>query len=330
MKPCFVAPFLQKAAKKTGARILLEPEYGYAGQITFKNGTRHYFKDACLDINPSGALEIARDKHYSSFFLKNLGYRTIEGDVFLSPRFAALLRSNKSTIAACDYAKKLGFPVIVKPNDLSQGIAVQSAHNLRELKSAIAAMPARSRSFLIQRKVEGGDYRIVILDGAMVCAYRREPLCVIGNGKSSIKTLLSQKQAQLESKGYETTIDMHDTRMLAKLTRQKLTLASVPERGIAVTLLDNANLSTGGSASDVTHNIHPSYQKLAARITQDMGLRLCGVDIMTTDDISKPCKDYRVLEINASPGLDHYAMLGAAQKKRVEAMYLDIMRALAQ
>jgi D-alanine-D-alanine ligase-like ATP-grasp enzyme len=328
MKPCFVTPLISKAAKAIGAKLLLEPVYQYAGQITFKNGKRHYFKNASLDINPAGASEIANDKAYSAFFMQQMGYNTIEGKAFFSARWQRLIRSDQGMQAALAYAKNLGFPVVIKPNDLSQGIAVSKVYNASELRSAIKNMPPRSRSYLVQRVAEGDDYRLVVFDGKLICAYQRRPLCITGDGKSPIAKLLAQKQKAFDQLGYETTIDISDPRIRVKLKRQRLTLSSVPVRGQQVKLLDNANLSSGGDAIDIIASIHASYGKLATSIASDMGLRLCGVDIMTSNDITRGVKQYHVIEVNASPGLDHFSLLGKKQRSITEALYLDILRAL--
>lgn len=328
MKPSFVTPVLKKVAKKAGVKILVEPKYQYAGQIILPDGRRHYFKGAFIDLNPVGAAEIARDKAYASFFMKAMGYRTIEGCEFFTPRWCSVIKSKIGLGEACKYAKKLGYPVIVKPNDLSQGIGVCKVYNEKELRAAASNIPARSRAFLVQRVVEGNDYRIVVLDGEIISAYQRLPLCVTGDGKSSILALLKRKQAWFEKSGRDTVINPTDPRIAAKLKRQKLTLSSIPAKRKQITLLDNCNLSTGGDAVDVTAIMHSSYKKLAANIAHDMGLRLCGVDIMTQGDISKPCKDYHVLEVNAAPGLDHYADLGKTQQKVVEDLYLRVLLAL--
>ena len=98
-------------------------------------------------------------------------------------------------------------------------------------------------------------------------------------------------------------------------------------------LLDNANLSTGGDSIDVTKKIHPSFCKIASKLTRDMGLRMAGVDIMVREwDIAKPAKkdNYYIIEINAAPGLDHYVTTGSAQRKIVETMYLKILKTLGK
>ncbi len=105
-------------------------------------------------------------------------------------------------------------------------------------------------------------------------------------------------------------------------------LNSILGRGLRVALLDNANLSSGGDGVDVTDNMHDTFRQLAIRLTRDMGLRFCGVDIMVNGSIANPCKDYRVLEINAAPGLDHYAEIGDRQKRVVDSLYLKVLQAI--
>jgi D-alanine-D-alanine ligase-like ATP-grasp enzyme len=140
--------------------------------------------------------------------------------------------------------------------------------------------------------------------------------------------LLQRKQKRFIAEGRDTRIRIGDERINQKLARQKLTWASVPPRGEPVYLLENANLSSGGEAHDVTEDIHPAYATLAIRLAKDMGLRLCGVDLMVDGDISEKPGRFVVLEINAAPGLDHYAQAGKAQEKIVERMYLKVLRAM--
>ncbi len=104
-------------------------------------------------------------------------------------------------------------------------------------------------------------------------------------------------------------------------------MKSVLLEGEKIFLLDNANLSTGGDAFDVTEEVHPDYQSLAISITKDMGLRMCGVDIISSN-IRHPIKDYVILEINSAPGLDNYASIGTKQQDKVDELYLKVLQAL--
>ena len=102
----------------------------------------------------------------------------------------------------------------------------------------------------------------------------------------------------------------------------------MPTKGQQVFLLDNANLSTGGDSVDVIDHLHSEFKKIAINLTRDMGLRLCGVDLMVQGEISKKPEKYWILEINAAPGLDHYAKMGKTQQKIVENLYLEVLKHL--
>lgn len=324
----FITAMMLKLCPKIGATVLVEPEFGYVGQITFKNGTRTFFRNRNSSINAHGAVEIARDKGYTSFFLKSMGYHTPREQTFFSDVWCKNLHSRRTVDAACRFASRLGFPVIVKPNHFSQGVLVTKAWNAREVRRVATAVLRRDSVVLVQKFIPGKDYRIVVLDGDVISAYERVPLSVVGDGKRTIGQLLKEKQKAFEKAGRDTELDLQDFRFHWKLKRLRLSLRSVPKRGERIFLLDNANLSTGGDSVDVTSRIHTGYRTLVRSVARDMGLRLCGVDIITAD-ISTPLDPKHViLEINAAPGLDHYASSGRRQKNIVEGLYMKVLRAL--
>lgn len=323
---------LQKIAPRIGAKVVIEPEWGLAGQIRFKNGRHSYFKYNALDLNGIGASEIAKDKDYSNFFMKKMGYSIVPGSkTFFSDEWGAAVGHPERNIdAAYRYAEKLGFPVIVKPNSGSQGFGVALVHNKRELYAAAKVIFKKDRIMLVQRPVSGKDYRLVVLDKKVISAYERIPLNVIGDGKSTIGQLLAAKQREFIASSRDTQIKVSDPRITAKLAHQKLNMRSVPAGGAQVFLLDNANLSSGGDSVDVTERAHPEFKKFAVKLTRDMGLRLCGVDLMIAGDISEAPRagKFWILEINSAPGLDHYAKMGKAQEQIVENLYLEVLKHL--
>ena len=322
---------IKKISPAIGATVLLEPVWRIAGQITFKNGKRSYFRFNTLDLNPVGASDIAKDKDYATFFMKSLGYAVIPNSkVFYSKQWGETIGAPKENIdAAYAHAAKIGFPVIVKPNSGSQGSGVTLVHTKKEFYQAVNKIFAFDNVVLVQSYVAGDDYRIVVLDNEVISAYRRISLSVVGDGASSIAELLEKKQKAFHKSGRDTRIRFDDVRIIQKLTRQKLTLNSVLLKGQKLHLLDNANLSTGGTSEDVTDSVHPSFKKVAIALTKDMGLRLCGVDILVAGDISKQQTDnYKIIEINAAPGLDHYSKMGKVQEKIVEDLYLKVLKHL--
>jgi D-alanine-D-alanine ligase-like ATP-grasp enzyme len=325
-----IAPILKKLAPQVGARIVVEPQWGIAGQIIFKNGKKRYFRYSSLDLNTLGASEIAKDKDYANFFMKKMGYPTIPGEAFFSDYWCQVIGSLKNIKAAEKYAKKIGFPLIAKPNSGSQGVDVIKVNNLLELKKALNKIFIHDNIALIQKIVSGQDYRLVVLDGKIISAYERIPFSITGDGRSSIKDLISNKLNYFIKTKRPARIKLEDPRILNNLKLQKLKLSSVLKPEQKIILLDNANLSTGGESIDVTEKINPKFKKLAIKLTADMGLRLCGVDLMIAGDISKDIKKYWVIEINSAPGLDHYVKMGKKQEKIVEDLYLQVLKSLAK
>ncbi len=323
---------LKKIAPRVGATVFLEPEWKIAGQITFKSGKNSYFRYNTLDLNPVGASDIAKDKDYANLFMRRLGYSVVpDSKTFFLKEWAEAIGASRRTIDdAYAYSKRLGFPVVVKPNTGSQGSGVAIVHNRREFYRAMRAALKLDRVVLVERPVCGRDYRLVVLYDEVISAYERIPLNIVGDGKTSIERLLQRKQRQFIAAKRETRIKVDDPRIAEKLKRQRLSLRSVPVLDERVFLLDNANLSSGGDAVDVTASVNPAFRELAVRLTADMNLRLCGVDLMVNGRINAPPipGKYWVLEINAAPGLDHYAKTGKAQEKIVEELYLTVLRSL--
>jgi D-alanine-D-alanine ligase-like ATP-grasp enzyme len=332
MKKKLVAPLLgqifQKIAPEIGAVISIEPAWRVVGQITFKNGRKRYFRGSTLDLNPVGASDIARDKDYAAFFMKRMGYPAAPGKAFFSSELCRAIGSKNNIDAAYRYAVKIGFPVVVKPNSGSQGVGMAKVCTKREFYQAMRFVFARDRVALVQPPLAGRDYRIVVLDKKVISAYERIPLSIVGDGRSTVRRLLVQKQKEFIASGRDTIVRVEDDRIAHNLRRQRFSMRSVPARDQRIYLLDNANLSSGGDATDVTDTIHAGFKKIAVRLTKDMGLRLCGVDLIVDGDIAAKPSVYWVLEINAAPGLDHYVKTGKTQRKIVEDMYLKVLKAM--
>lgn len=315
-----LSQIIQKLAPKIGAKVVMEPTWQEVGQIRFKNGRIRYWRNNSLDINTLGAAKVSKDKGYTNFFLKRAGFPTVPGQTFFSNSWAKIIGSKNNLSAAYQYAKRIGFPVIVKPNSGSQGHGVSKVYTKTELYRAMQAIFTYDSVALIQKPVVGKDYRIVIFDNKVITAYQRIPFNIMGNGKSTILQLLKKKKDSFTTKP--------DLRIIQNLKRQKLTLRTILEKNKITYLLDNANLSSGGNGVDVSSAIHPDYKKIAVAVTKQIGLRLCGVDLMVAGDISKPTGKYWVLETNGTPSLKNYLGLGEKQQKIVENMYLKILMAM--
>jgi len=321
---------IKKVAPKARVKLILEPKYGRVGQMICQNGKIHYFKNNSFDLNPMGSSRVAKDKDYANYFMAKLGYPTIPGKAFYSEKFCKILKSKDGIEKACQFAKKLGFPLIVKPNSRSQGKCIFKVHNKEELYKACLEVFKCDRVVLIQKFIQGNDYRIVVLDGEIISAYQRLPLMVTGNGIDSISELLRKKQLEFIEAGRDTIININDSRIKMFLDSQGMKITTVLLKNQNCQLLPNANLSTGGEAIDVTNNIHEDFKKISVNLTKDMGLRFCGVDLMIEGNISDKLKKYHVIEINSAPGIDNYFAMGKKQQKIVENLYLQILKALSK
>ncbi len=329
MKP-FVSKLFKKLAAEAGVVINIEPKWGVVGQIITPDGRKRYYRNTCFDINTLGATEIAKDKGYAAYFMSKMGYPVITGREFFSDKWCRTIGSKRNIDMAYRYAQKLNFPVFVKPNSKSQGRAVAKVNNKAEFYRAMKRVFEVDRVALVQDEVTGKDYRIVVLDDKIISAYERAPLSVVGDGRSSIGTLLMRKQKEFKRAGRDTVIRPADPRIKEKLLRDKLSFDSVPSRDQKVFLLDNANLSCGGDAIDVTNLMHKDFSSMAVNLTADMGLRYCGVDILVQGDIKDPVGEWRVIEINAAPGIDNYAASGKKQQKIVEGLYLEVLKGMGK
>ena len=329
----YLTELISKIAPQIGAKVVVEPQWKIAAQVIYPNGVVRSLRMYSLDLNNIASADIARDKDFAKFFMKERGYPVAKGQTFFEKKWAETVKSNRTIFCALEYAQKLGFPVIVKPNSKSQGVGVSLVENKKELKSALIEIFKGDKVSIVEKYLPGHDYRVVVLDKEIISAYERIPLSVVGDGKSSIILLLKKKQEQFIFSKRDTKINFNDPRIKLKLKRAGLTLKSVLPKNMKIFLLDNANLSTGGDSIDVTKNIHPGFKKIAVELTRDMGLRIAGVDIMVIDgDITfQPQKtSYYIIEINAAPGLDHYVTTGPEQRKIVEEMYLKILKALGK
>lgn len=325
-----LSKLLKKIAPKAGVKVILEPRYSRVGQMICPNGKIHYFRDNNFDLNPMGSSAIAVDKDYANYFMSKMGYPTISGQAFYSEKLCKVLNSNEGIEKAFQYALHLGFPLIVKPNSKSQGKCVFMVNNKKEFYNTCLKVFKCDRVVLIQRFIPGKDYRIVVLDDEIISAYQRLPLAVIGDGVHTVLELLNIKQSEFYSGGRTTKIDINDCRIKMFLGNQKMKMNTILKKNQYCQLLPNANLSSGGEAFDVTSTIHEDFKKIAIKLTAAMGLRYCGVDIITEGDITDAPSKYWVIEINSAPGIDNYFAIGKEQQKIVEKLYLKVLKAIAK
>ena len=320
------------------ASIDVEPDYGYIARLNYQDGSHRITYGNDLGLNIGAACDLAKDKGHTKFMLKQIDINHPKGSTFLLPWWTEKImptqvaRGNTS-IRTSDQAfgyveTELGYPVYTKPVDGSKGGDIYKVHSPEELEETIALYDEKKiRVAIVEEPILMPDYRIVSLDGELISAYERVPLTVVGDGKSTIEGLLSGLQEQFEAEGRDTRLDSEDPHIAKHLDKNGLSIADVPEVDQSIVLLPVSNLSMGGTSREVSGEIHERWAKLAAFIGQNFNLRLCGVDLACTD-ITNPESDYSVIEVNATPGLDHYAASGDVQRVVVDQLYIRVFDAL--
>jgi cyanophycin synthetase len=241
------------------------------------------------------AVDIACDKEET----KNL----LEAAEIPVPR-GVIIRTEEGLKEAID---KLGYPIVLKPIDGNHGKgATTNIMNWEQSLTALAAAQKYSRSVICEKFITGFDFRVLVINSKFICAALRTPASVIGDGKHDIQWLVDETNKD-SRRGYghekvltQIKVDEFTQKMLVE---KNYTLQTVPAKGELVLLKPTANLSTGGTSTDVTDEVHPVNIFLAERIAKIIGLDICGIDIMAPD-LRLPITENggAVLEVNAAPG----------------------------
>lgn len=224
----------------------------------------------------------------------------------------------------------IGYPLVIKPLDGNQGKG--ATINVTDWKCALTGLLAArkySKAIIVERYITGKDYRLLVINNKLVAAALRTPAMVTGNGKSTIQQLVDTiNKDPRRGAGHtkELTRIIIDETSHRILREKQLTLDSILPAGQVLYLKDTANLSTGGTAEDVTELVHPENKFLAEQIAQIIGLDICGIDVMTTD-ISIPLKENggAVLEVNAAPGFRMHTNPTEGKARNVAAPVLDML-----
>ncbi len=206
-----------------------------------------------------------------------------------------------------DAIEYIGYPIVIKPINGNHGRgATINIRSWEEAVEGLAAAKKISRGVICEKYITGFDHRVLVINYKFVAAAKRTPALVVGDGKSSIQQLIDEvNKDSRRGYGHEKVltaikVDDNTNNILAE---KGLTLDSILPADDILYLKSTANISTGGTATDVTDLVHPHNVFMAERIARIVGLDICGIDIMT-DDISEPLDDTggAILEVNAAPG----------------------------
>ncbi len=261
-------------------------------------------------------VEIACDKEDTKYLLEQAEVQVPRGEI---------IRRERSLEEACRY---VGYPLVVKPvnGNHGRGITVD-INNYEDALVAFKAAQEISRSVIIEKYITGDDYRLLVINNVLVAAAKRTPAHVVGDGTSTIQELVDEvNKDPRRGYGHEevlTMIKINDL-SLTLIAAKGYTLETVLEKDEVMILKDTANLSTGGTAEDVTDIVHPANVFMAERISKIIDLDICGIDVMTSD-ISKPLSETggAVLEVNAGPGFRMHLAPTEGLPRNVAAPVID-------
>lgn len=249
-----------------------------------------------IDATSAIAEAIAQDKELSKRLLHSAGVPVPSG------------RAVRDADDAWAAAQDIGLPVVVKPLDGNQGKGVTvNILNEAQLRAAYAVATEFRDTVLVERYMPGNDFRLLVVGDKLVAAARRDPPKVVGDGVHTVAQLVDMVNADpRRGDGHATSLTKIRFDDIARscLRSQGFEEDTIPEKGQRVNLRNNANLSTGGSATDVTDDVHPDVAARAVTAAHMVGLHICGVDLVC-DSILRPIEEQGggVVEVNAAPGL---------------------------
>ncbi len=264
------------------------------------------------------AVELASDKEETNKILAMLGLPVPKQE---------LVQSEGQAVRA---ARRIGFPVVTKPynGNHGRGISIRLTTD-EEVAQGFAAAREHSRSVIVETFLEGDDHRLLVVNGELVAATRRTPGHVVGDGEHTISQLIEiVNQDPRRGVGHEkvlTRLEL-DAQAQKMLERVELRADSVPESGRVVYLRSTANLSTGGTACDVTDIIHPDNREMAERAVRAIGLDVGGVDFLSKNIT----ESYRTIgggicEVNAAPGFRMHVAPSEGTPRDVAAPVIDML-----
>ncbi|WP_235871643.1 cyanophycin synthetase [Pseudoxanthomonas winnipegensis] len=267
---------------------------------------------------PHLAVELASDKEATNHLLAGLGLPVPQ---------QRLVTTLEGAVRA---ARALGGPVVTKPYNGNHGRGISiDLSTPEEIAAGFEAAREHARSVIVETYIAGDDHRLLVVDGALVAATRRTPGHVVGDGVADIAELVDRVNADpRRGIGHEkvlTQLEL-DEQADAMLERVGYGHFSVPAAGEVVYLRATANLSTGGTATDVTDLIHPDNRDMAVRAVRAIGLDVAGVDFISPD-IARSHREVggAICEVNAAPGLRMHVAPSEGRPRDAAGPVLDML-----
>jgi cyanophycin synthetase len=265
-------------------------------------------------------VDIASDKSLTNSLLSSAGLPVPKADVV------------RSADGAVEAAKKIGYPVVVKPLDGNHGRGVSlDLRTEEDVRRAFAPAWEGSRNgdVVVESYVTGNDYRVLVIGGKLAAVAQRVPASVVGDGGHTVRELVDIENADpRRGIGHERVLTRIRITAAAEelLAKQGLTLESVPAQGQHVQLASTGNMSTGGTAIDRTREAHPDNVEIAETAAQVVGLDVAGIDFIAPD-ITVPVREQggAIVEVNAAPGFRMHTHPTQGEPQYVAKPVIDLL-----
>jgi cyanophycin synthetase len=314
-----LGPSTAAVVRAARARDIPVRRLGDGSLLVLGHGARQR-RALAAETDGTGAVaqEVAQDKQLTRALLQAAGVPVPDG------------RPVTGAEDAWQAAEEVGLPVVVKPQYGNQGRGVATNLITREqVLHAYEAARQESSYVLVERFVPGADHRLLVVGDRVVAAALREPAQVIGDGRLTVAELVAEvNKDPRRSDGHATVLSWIklDAVGLAVLAEQGYTPVSVPPPGTRVLIRRNGNLSTGGTATDVTDRLHPELAARAVEAAKVVGLDIAGVDVVA-GDIGLPLEGQggAVVEVNAGPGLRMHLEPSAGRPRAVGDAVVDLL-----
>lgn len=309
---------VQEAVRRGIPAIRLDPKRSFV-----QLGHGKYQKRIWATVTsetPNIAVDVASNKELTNRLMHEIGIPV--------PR-SLVVRSEDEAVRQ---AKRLGYPVVIKPLDGNHGrgvfINLTSEEEVREFyPSALAE--ARGDAIIVETFIPGRDYRILVVNNQVVAVAERVPAHVVGDGVHTVQELIDITNADpRRGVGHEkilTRITV-DSQTREVLDRDNRTLETVPEPGEFVQLKLTGNMSTGGTSIDRTDDIHPDNIEIARQAAMVVGLDIAGIDFITPD-IAQSARENpgAIVEVNAGPGFRMHTNPTEGHPRHVGRAVIDMM-----
>jgi cyanophycin synthetase len=272
----------------------------------------------CTGSTSNIAVELASDKEETNAILRDLGLPVPQ---------QYLVQSATRAVRA---AERIGYPVVVKPLNANHGRGVSiNLDTAEEVETAFHKAAEHSRSVLVEAFIQGLDHRLLVVNGELVAAAKRVPGHVVGDASHTIRELVDiVNEDPRRGVGHEKVLTRleFDDQAERLLAERGYSPETVPPAGEVVYLRSTANLSTGGTAIDVTDVIHPDNREMAIRTIRAIGLDVGGVDFLTTD-ITQSYRDVggAICEVNAGPGFRMHVAPSEGKPRDVAGPVIDML-----